>query len=320
MAQCEFCGEEVTLPYKCGYCGSLFCSRHRLPENHSCPGLDKILKESREQGRIYRDVSADLRRKKSKRRETEKDVGPKIRRPEFGYLRQNYRSESPGLLSTIFSFFKSLLFKKATLMLMVIMVVFYIGQLMAMAILGGNYYRPGNFNTFLYFLAPAQVTVVNRPWTLITSIFTHGGFFHLFVNGFVLLFIGSSLERRIGKKRFLSLFIGAGVIAALAQIAVSTSVIVVLGASGAILGILGALTAIAPRMPILLFFIIPMPLWLLTLGYGSISAILAFTGTGGSIGHMAHFVGLVVGLLYGYKLRRDRPKYRHPMQQIFGSL
>ncbi len=41
MARCDVCGEEVTLPYKCRYCGGNFCAEHRLPENHDCDGLDE---------------------------------------------------------------------------------------------------------------------------------------------------------------------------------------------------------------------------------------------------------------------------------------
>jgi len=37
--KCAYCGKEVTLPFKCKYCGLLFCDEHRLPENHSCRGL-----------------------------------------------------------------------------------------------------------------------------------------------------------------------------------------------------------------------------------------------------------------------------------------
>lgn len=46
MARCEYCGKEVYLPYKCKYCGGLFCEEHHLPENHDCLGL-QILKQRR---------------------------------------------------------------------------------------------------------------------------------------------------------------------------------------------------------------------------------------------------------------------------------
>jgi len=39
MPRCEYCGKELILPYKCGYCGRYFCVEHRLPEIHNCPNL-----------------------------------------------------------------------------------------------------------------------------------------------------------------------------------------------------------------------------------------------------------------------------------------
>lgn len=41
MAKCDICGKEITLPYVCKYCGGTFCSKHRLPENHNCDGIDE---------------------------------------------------------------------------------------------------------------------------------------------------------------------------------------------------------------------------------------------------------------------------------------
>jgi membrane associated rhomboid family serine protease len=41
VARCDVCGEEVTLPFRCKYCGGNFCTEHRLPENHDCDGLDE---------------------------------------------------------------------------------------------------------------------------------------------------------------------------------------------------------------------------------------------------------------------------------------
>ncbi len=43
MVKCEYCGKETSLPYKCKYCGGVFCVEHILPEKHNCPGLKKAL-------------------------------------------------------------------------------------------------------------------------------------------------------------------------------------------------------------------------------------------------------------------------------------
>lgn len=134
----------------------------------------------------------------------------------------------------------------------------------------------------------------------------------MLVNGIVLFSLGPVLEMRIGRRRFVYLFLGAGILAGAAQLLVIPSNIVVLGASGAILGVLGTLTVLAPRLLVLLFFFVPMQLWMVTLVFGGLSALLVFTAQGGSIAHMAHFTGLVVGLVYGYKLqRKERRRHRY---------
>lgn len=291
------------MPYTCGYCNGSFCPKHRLPENHDCSGLDELDKKSREEGQIYRGVSEDL-----KTEEPEKDAGDRFTTSPFdfdeGSRGERYpdRREPKESLSG-FDFLKNFFLSDTTSKLLLIIVVVYFGQLIAQFMLGSGY------EEFMRFLAPTQNTFLRRPWTLVTSIFVHGRPFHLIVNGIILFFIGSALERRIGSSKFIYLFLGSGVAASLAQVLVTPPAYIVLGASGAILGILGALTVLAPRMPVLLFFFLPLQLWMVTLGYGAIEVILAFLKTGGfmdNVGHVAHFVGLVIGLLYGVKLRRGQ--------------
>lgn len=311
MAECSFCGREVSIPYTCGYCGGSFCPKHRLPENHECEGLVELDKKSREEGRIYRGVSEDLEDKEPK-----KESRGRFTTSPFDFGGEGEEREYPGRGSSSegfggWDFLKSFFLSDMTSKLLFIMVLVYIGQMVMRAFLG-----TAGYENFMGYLAPMRSTVLRRPWTLVTSIFVHGPPWHLVINGIVLFFIGSALERRIGSSKFLYLFLGVGVIAALAQVLVSPESLI-LGASGAILGVLGALTVINPRMPILLFFFLPMPLWMLTLGYGTLQVTLAFLDAGGNVAHVAHFVGLIVGLLYGYKLRRDSEQ-KH--KNLFESL
>ena len=80
-------------------------------------------------------------------------------------------------------------------------------------------------------------------WRFATAIFLHGSMIHLTYNLFALLFFGFSLERKIGSKRFLLVFLLSGIIANIIAINFYESS---LGASGAIYGILGALVILAP--------------------------------------------------------------------------
>lgn len=294
MATCDVCGEEIALPYKCSYCGGTFCPKHRLPENHPCKDLKDVSIKARSEERVYTNVGKEPEEEKMK-------------------FERGERAGFPSHFGTSFGFVKAIFFRRASLIILFIMVIFYFGQLIVHGVLGSGYYELGNHNTLLYYLGPSRATVFFRPWTLITSIFAHGSFSHLFLNGIVLFFLGPVLEMRIGRKKFVYLFLGAGITAGMAQLFAISPEVVILGASGAIFGVLGTLTVLSPRLPILLFFFIPMELWMVTLGYGLLEAILAFSGDFGSIGHMAHLTGLVVGLAYGYKIRKGR-RYVHSIQ------
>jgi len=83
--------------------------------------------------------------------------------------------------------------------------------------------------------------------TLLTSQFLHGGFFHLGSNLLYLWIFADNVEDRLGHARFLLLYLGSGVVAGVAQILVSpTSAIPMVGASGAIAGVLGAYLLLFP--------------------------------------------------------------------------
>ncbi len=73
------------------------------------------------------------------------------------------------------------------------------------------------------------------------------------------------------------------------------------------MAIMGVLTVLNPQLKVYLYFILPVPLWLLTVGFAGYSVFIVLgggIGTGG-VAHLAHLVGLVVGLGYGEKLKRE---------------
>lgn len=202
----------------------------------------------------------------------------------------------------------------ATYVLAAAIIGVFILQIVTEITLGMDYFIPGDKYSFLYYLCPSRETLTERPWTLITSIFAHGGIFHLLVNLIVFISFSPMLEVRIGKLNFLAIFFLSGVIASLAQLSVSPPHVIVLGASGAILGLLGTLTVLAPRIPILLFFFVPMRLWMFVVGFGILSAVMAFTLPQSSVANLAHLVGIVVGVLAGiYIKRRESHSYEKYM-------
>jgi membrane associated rhomboid family serine protease len=161
------------------------------------------------------------------------------------------------------------------------------------------------FPAFVYnYLALNPDYVMQRPWTLITHMFVHADFNHLFWNMLFLFFFGMELERRVGEKKFLQIYILSGIVAALGQMIISSGSMV--GASGALFGVMGCLAIIAPEIRILLFFVIPVSIR----GAVVLFALIDFLtlGSADNIAHMAHIVGLLVGLAYGQAMMRT-PKY-----------
>ena len=146
-----------------------------------------------------------------------------------------------------------------------------------------------------------------RPWQVFTYLFLHSGYFHLGANMFALWSFGRVLESVWGKQRFLIFYIACGVGAAIVQQLIDTLVFsnsnndVMVGASGAIYGILIAFALIFPNFKIFLLFI-PVPvaakyfvpvLLLIDLSAG-ITGISIF---GLNVAHFAHLGGALTGLL-----------------------
>jgi len=154
--------------------------------------------------------------------------------------------------------------------------------------------------TQFFILDPQNILL--KPWGLLTSMFLHSetNFNHIFFNMYGLYIFGPLLERKIGNKRFLMVYLGSGIIAALAHSL--TNIHPALGASGAIMGMLGVLIVLMPDLQLLLFFFIPMKLWQAGILWAAIDIFGLFFETG--IANMAHLGGLVTGLLYGYYLRK----------------
>ena len=146
-------------------------------------------------------------------------------------------------------------------------------------------------------------TWMERPWNLITNLFIHGGLWHLAANMLTLFFFGRYLCMMIGDARFLTLYFLGGIAGNFLYILLSSSDAVVIGASGAIFAVAGALTLMAPKMRVFIFPIpAPLPLWVAVIG-GFV--ILSFFP---NVAWQAHLGGLALGLVAGYILRGRRSK------------
>lgn len=142
-----------------------------------------------------------------------------------------------------------------------------------------------------------------RPWSLVTSTLSHGGVIHLLFNGVFLYFFGPTVENVIGWKKYLVLFFTTGAISGVVQVTISQGG--ALGASGALMALLGLVVILMPKSKIFIFPIfIPIPLWLAAAGFALLDVLGVFAPES-TTGHVAHLSGLAIGLLYGLKVRKD---------------
>jgi membrane associated rhomboid family serine protease len=296
MAECDVCGEDVSMPYHCRHCGGTYCSEHRLPESHGCPGLDNwessgpvfdsgfddtVIREEPDEGLLDR-VGID--------------TGPG---GPLAYFRGNMTFVFLGLMWITFA------------LQFVVALLLEPGQPVSVT------WQTSSTWEAIFVFSPENPLFV---WTWVTSIFAHGGFLHIVFNSIVVYFFGRLVEQYVGWKQFAALFLVSGILAGFGQVAFN---IVqggpgVVGASGAALALMGVLTILNPNLTVYLYFILPVPIWLLTGGTAVISVFLIAQGTpgAGGIAHAAHLVGLLIGFAYGYYVR-DR--IRTPNEVRFGG-
>jgi rhomboid family protein len=151
----------------------------------------------------------------------------------------------------------------------------------------------------LFGLVPYDVTHHLFLWQLGTYLFLHGGFFHILFNMLGLWMFGSELEWLWGTKRFVRFYFITGVGAALCSTLVApNSTIPIIGASGAIYGILAAYGILFPDRILLLYFVLPIKAKYFVLILGALAFWSSLQATGGGVAHVAHLGGMLFGWLY----------------------
>lgn len=149
-----------------------------------------------------------------------------------------------------------------------------------------------------------------KYYTFLTSIFLHADSMHLILNMIALFFFGRAIEEELGWKHLLIVFFCGGIIGNIgvmiaAQLGIMSSMIVTVGASGAIFALLGAAIFVKPLEFVFFPYIIPVPLILVALIYVlfNITEFISYLGgemeTG--IAYASHIAGLIFGALYGFK-------------------
>ncbi len=149
--------------------------------------------------------------------------------------------------------------------------------------------------------------------TILSAMFMHGGYMHLFGNLLYLWIFGDNVEHRFGALPFLGFYLASGVVATFAQIYLDPgSVIPNLGASGAISGVLGAYLVLFPRNrvhAIFLYFIVSIPavvaigLWIAFQFVNGLGSVMVAEETVGGVAYGAHIGGFFAGVVLAFILR-----------------
>ena len=164
------------------------------------------------------------------------------------------------------------------------------------------------------FLVSWSGLAAGRFWTLLTSVFSHNSAFHILINLYVFSGFGGFLEAFLGARRFLTLYLAAGIGGSLLHCLVSATLLAepalpALGASGAICGIILYFSLAFPAEKVLILGVIPVPaIWgaILLAGLDVWGLVSQAQGSGLPIGHGAHLGGAFTGLIF-FLLRRREP-------------
>lgn len=148
-------------------------------------------------------------------------------------------------------------------------------------------------------LVPILVWKKYFLWQLFTYIFLHGGISHLLFNLLALWMFGGELESYWGSRKFLWYFLFCGIGAGICTVVITPNQFIpIIGASGAIYGILLAFGWLFPNRPIYIYFLFPIPAKYMVIIFGLIELFSSMEGTRGGIAHLTHLGGLLFGLFY----------------------
>lgn len=297
MAECSKCGDEA-MTFTCKYCGKKFCSTHRLPENHECDSLEEEIKKNKE--------------KEGSEKWFKKE---KVKNPAPSQTTKKRKKPS------IFDEVKNIFSKNYTLGIIGFTVVVFIAQI----ILGiSPETRLGN----LLVLQPGLEQVLSQPWTLVTVMFLHANWFHLFANMVTLYFFGTAVEKSIGSRNFLKFYFASGAAASIGFVIVRNILSTyqgsgvlgpAVGASGAVVAMFAVVAMLYPEAEVLLYFIIPMKIKTALYAFGGFELfnLIVIKALGiyipvlspivGGFASSAHLAGLAAGIWYG---RRLQDKYK----------
>ncbi|WP_417587030.1 rhomboid family intramembrane serine protease [Pararhodobacter oceanensis] len=165
-------------------------------------------------------------------------------------------------------------------------------------------------------MVPARLSAGEGLYTPLTSVFVHGGWFHIGLNMLFLRIFGDNLEAEMGHLKFLGFYLLCGVLAALMQyVSALHSEVPVAGASGAVAGVMGGYFLMFPRARVevgfylvVAFRIIAMPAWLLLSLWFALQVWggMSTPASSSSVAFWAHIGGFLAGVLLSVRMWRMR--------------
>ena len=156
---------------------------------------------------------------------------------------------------------------------------------------------------FYFGLIPALVVQRFYIWQIVTHMFLHGSFGHIFFNMFALWMFGAELEYNWGTRDFIKYYFACGIGGGLfviitAYMGLGSLTIPTVGASGAIFGLLVAFGMMWPDRMIFIFGILPIKALHFVIIFAAINIFYGFSGTGGNVAYFAHIGGGLTGFIY----------------------
>jgi len=143
---------------------------------------------------------------------------------------------------------------------------------------------------------------LSEPWTIVTNMFVHAGLWHILGNMIMLYFFGSYLLGLLGQVKFLIVYFAGGLLGNLLFFFLAPDYAIAVGASGALYAIMAAMAVMRPKLKVLLWFLVPIDLWIVAL-FGVLLIASQMTST--TIAWEGHLGGLVVGLVAGLYFRKQ---------------
>ncbi|MDQ1372245.1 MAG: Rhomboid family intrarane serine protease [Candidatus Thermoplasmatota archaeon] len=195
---------------------------------------------------------------------------------------------------TLYSYYKQLSFS-------IVVTVVCVASFALLLLSAGDVYYGRSETMYQLAFFTGDLTDLGRLYTVLTSMFTHADFYHLLFNALGIVFIGMAFEQRIGTRPYLLLFFITGFCGTLAFAGLNWGdpFAAVVGASGAISGVLGAFARMFPheRMSLIILFfpLPPMPMWAIVVGYLLLQYV--FLSGSQNVAVEAHLGGLVAGYL-----------------------